>query len=186
MTRLATILLCAWVLWHEIQGPIACTGEEHVRETTTCVDQGLVSYEMYEQIRQGMSVADLRQLLGTRRMVERSQSGGIRTYAWTNDDGANILVMVENSWRDPEGVVMSKAQASLPRRPYVTCRDFASLYDGMDYTDVQNRLQGRGVRQVTQLSPTEFLWTWTNADSSYLKLLFRQAKLVKKTPAGLQ
>jgi hypothetical protein len=119
-------------------------------------------------------------------MEERSQSGRFRTYGWANDDGSNIVVMVEDSWRDPAGVVRSKAQAGLARRPYVTCRDFERLYDGMDYTEVQRRLAGRGVPQVTQLSPTEFRWTWTNANGSYLKLLLRQSKLVHKTQAGLQ
>jgi hypothetical protein len=96
-----------------ILGPLACTAEEQARETTTCVDRGLVSYDMYEQIREGMRVSDLRELLGTRRMVERSQSGSFRTYGWANDDGSNILVTVEESWRDPAGVVRSKAQAGL-------------------------------------------------------------------------
>jgi hypothetical protein len=166
--------------------PLACTAEEPARESAFCVDQGLVSYEMYEQIREGMSGSDLQQLLGTRRMVERSQSGRIHTYGWANDDGSNLLVMVEDSWRDPEGVVRSKAQAGLPRRPDVTCRDFERLYNGIDVTEVQSRLRGRGVPQVKQLSPTDFLWTWTNANRSYLKLLFRQSKLVNKTQAGLQ
>jgi Domain of Unknown Function with PDB structure (DUF3862) len=159
-------------------GPPACTAEESARESAFCVDQGIVSYEMYERIREGMSVSDLQQLLGTRRMVERSQSGRMRTYGWANDDGSNLLVTVEDAWNDATGVVRSKAQAGLARRPYVTCRDFERLYNGIDVTEVQSRLAGRSVPQVTQLSPTEFLWTWTNANGSYLKLLFRQSKLV--------
>ena len=153
---------------------------------TTCVDQGFVSYDMYEQIREGMSVSDLKQLLGTRRMMEHSQSGSARTYGWANDDGSNILVNVEGAWHASDGVVKSKAQAGLVRRPVISCRDFNLLSDGMDYPDVRKRLTGRGVPQVQQLSLTEFLWTWKNPDGSYLKLLVRESKLVNKTQAGLQ
>jgi hypothetical protein len=41
-------------------GPMACTTEGPARESAVCVDQGIVSYEMYEQIREGMSASDLR------------------------------------------------------------------------------------------------------------------------------
>jgi len=61
-----------------------------------CAANPLITVEMYEEIRDGMSPREVQHILGTSGMQElrRSSSGGYSTvsYAWQNRDGSNIQI----------------------------------------------------------------------------------------------
>lgn len=99
--------------WHDCDqsAPVGFSPPAPVVEATP-VDEHLVTREIYEQVRLGMTHDQVAASVGTPG-VEQSSSqipgvGSYQTYTWGNPDGSSMILQFQN------GFLASKTQNSLP------------------------------------------------------------------------
>lgn len=76
---------------------------------TGCSGENLVTKEMYDKVEIGMTLEQVKNILGEGEETVNSETAGIATtcYQWANDDGSNIQIIFQ------DGVVNTMAQAGL-------------------------------------------------------------------------
>jgi hypothetical protein len=89
-----------------LDAKLAAQARRFKAEADAAYDQSTVEYSEYKQVRNGMSLKQVRKIIGFGGK-ESVSSGSYKIVDWANDDGSNMSVTFRN------GRVVSKAQAGL-------------------------------------------------------------------------